>query len=156
VAWLLLDGCAAGPKVVDYRAADLATGEAVSTASLRGSPALLVSWTTWCTECDEVLSGLQGFASSAAAEGVLVVAVNLDAGDVEDRIAEKLTKHGVETRLWRDRQNDFRAAFGALGVPTVVLLDAHGSLSAVLPGAVDFDSAEFHAALDAARGLSAS
>lgn len=147
----LAAGCGGSSAGLDYTAADLTTGEAVSIDHLRGAPALLVSWATWCRECDEELAGLQAFASSAAAEGVAIVAVNLDAADVDDEIQAKVERHGLTVELWRDRRNEFRRAFGALGVPTTVVLDAGGDVVGTFPGAVDFDEADVLAALTEAR-----
>lgn len=134
-----------------YEAKDLRTGATVSVEDLRGAPALLVSWATWCQECDDELEGLQAFVESSAAEGIAVVAVNIDAADVDDDIAAKIEAHGLTTELWRDRRNDFKVAFGVLGVPTTVLLDDEGDVAGTFPGAVDFDDEDVLAALDEVR-----
>jgi peroxiredoxin len=147
----LAAGCGGSGSDV-YAATDLVTGAPVSVEDLRGGPALLVSWATWCRECDEELAGLQAFATSAEAEGVAIVAVNLDAADVEEDIEAKVDRHGLTVGLWRDRRNDFRGAFGALGVPTTVVLDAEGEVVGTFPGAVDFDDDDVLAALEEARG----
>lgn len=144
-------GCG-GSSSSGYTAADLATGDKVAVTDLAGTPALLVSWATWCRECDEELAGLQAFASSAEADGVRIVAVNLDAADVDDAIQQKIDRHGLTVELWRDRRNTFRQAFGALGVPTTVVLDAAGHIVGTFPGAVDFDDHAVLDALDTARG----
>lgn len=148
-----LTGCGDGGAggAVAYEARDLVTDEEVSVASLAGRPALLVSWATWCTECDEVLAGLQAFAASPAADGIEVVAVNLDASDATAAIEAEVDDHGLTTARWRDRRNQFKRAFGALGVPTAVVLDADGAVAATFPGAIDFDDDEVVAALDAVR-----
>jgi thiol-disulfide isomerase/thioredoxin len=148
---VVLAACGGGSERPRYEANDLVTGADVSLDDLRGSPALLVSWTTWCAECDEELAGLAEFARSADAEGLEIVAVNLDAGDVEDEITAKLERHDLSTGLWRDRSNQFRGAFGALGVPTTVLLDADGDVRGTFPGAADFDDAEILAAIEEIR-----
>lgn len=140
-----------GSSAGGYTAADLTTGDAVSVDDLRGAPALLVSWATWCRECDEELAGLQAFATSPEAEGVQIVAVNLDAADVDDAIHDKIDRHGLTVGLWRDRRNTFRQAFGALGVPTTVVLDADGNVVGTFPGAVDFDDHDVLDALATAR-----
>ena len=70
---LLLVSCGGGEGGTGYEVADLATGEPVSVSSLRGEPVLLVSWATWCRECDEELAGLQEFADSDAAHGIHIV-----------------------------------------------------------------------------------
>lgn len=135
---MLLAACGPAEERPPYTAVELRSGDQVSVADLAGQPALLVSWTTWCTECDELLSGLARFASSPAADGVTIVAVNLDAADVSAQIDAKLVEHEVTTALWRDRRNDFKRAFAAIGVPTSVLLDAEGTVVATFPGAADF------------------
>lgn len=141
---------------VSYEAQDLITGEDVSVASTRGEPTLLVSWTTWCTECDEELAGMQAFAESTAAEGIEIIAVNLDAADVTDEINAKVAAHGLTARLWRDRRNDFKRVFGALGVPTTVLIDADGTVVGLFPGAVDFDDEAILDALEQVRDVPSS
>jgi len=155
--WLALAGavvlaaCGSEGDGSSYTATDMVSGEEVSVDSLEGRPALLVSWTTWCTECDEELAGLAAFADSPEAEGIEIVAVNLDAAHVEDEIDAKVSQHGLTTMLWRDRRNEFRSAFGAIGVPTTVLLDAEGEVAGTFPGAVDFEDAEVLEALDGLR-----
>ncbi len=155
--WLALAGaltlvaCGSDSAGDPYTATDMISGEEVSVESLQGQPALLVSWTTWCTECDEELAGLATFAKSPEAEGIEIVAVNLDAANVTDEIDAKVSAHGLTTALWRDRRNEFRSAFGAIGVPTTVLLDAEGEVVGTYPGAVDFQDAEVLEALDELR-----
>ncbi|MEP7112016.1 MAG: TlpA disulfide reductase family protein [Ilumatobacteraceae bacterium] len=150
----LVAGCGndRAASAVSYTAADLATGSEVSVSSLRGTPVLLVSWATWCNECDEELSGLQDFAESNAADGITIVAVNIDASDVGDEINAKIDKHGLTTSLWRDKRNEFKRAFGALGVPTTVLLDANGAMVGLFAGAVDFHEQQVLDALEEVRG----
>lgn len=142
---VVVAGCGGGDGD-GYGAEDLRTGEEVAVQDLAGEPALLVSWATWCRECDEELAGLQAFASSPDADGLAIVAVNLDAADVDEAIDDKIERHGLDVTLWRDRRNEFRQAFGALGVPTTVVLDADGEVVGTFPGAVDFDD---EAVLDA-------
>jgi thiol-disulfide isomerase/thioredoxin len=148
-------GCAGGDggDAVAYLATDLVTGEEVSLEAWRdGRPAVLVSWATWCQECDEQLAALAAFAASPASGGLAVAAVNLDAADVEDEIRAKVDAHGLTTALWRDRRNDFKRSFAALGVPTTVVVGADGTVQAMFPGAADFDDDAVVAALDRARG----
>jgi len=135
-----------------YSAKQLRTGEEVSVTSLKGKPAMLVSWATWCRNCDEELARLQEFESSEASDGISVVAVNLDAASVEDEIDAKIERHGLTVELWRDQTNDFKRHFGALGVPTTVLLDVNGDVVQSFPGVVDFDDPEVAAALKKANG----
>ncbi len=150
---VVVAGCgdAGTTGAVSYSAKDLVTDADVSVASLRGAPVLLVSWATWCAECDEELAGLQDFAESNAADGIEIVAVNIDASDVIAEINAKIDRHSLSTSLWRDKRNEFKRAFGALGVPTTVLLDANGTLVGLFPGAVDFGDQRILEALQKVR-----
>jgi thiol-disulfide isomerase/thioredoxin len=154
ITLVLAAGCAdsVSTGAASYSAKNLVSGADVSVTSLRGTPVLLVSWATWCVECDEELSGLQHFAESNAADGIEIVAVNIDASDVTDEINAKIDKHGLTTSLWRDRRNEFKRAFGAFGVPTTVLLDANGAVVGLFPGAVDFDDHVIRDALEKVQG----
>lgn len=144
-------GDSGGKQAVSYTAATMSSGDKVSLSSLSGHPAVLVSWATWCTECDKELGALQSFAQSPAADGLKIVAVNLDAADVQDEIDAKVERHHLSVELWRDRRNGFKSAFGALGVPTTVVLDRGGTVVGTFPGAVDFSDAAVVAAIDTAR-----
>lgn len=146
VAVVLLAACG-GSGAGGYAATELRSGADVAVADLGGEPVVLTSWATWCAECDDLLEALQGFADSPAAADVAVVAVNLDAADNTAEIDAKIAKHSLTTDVWRDRRNEFRSAFGALGVPTSVVLDADGDVVATFPGVVDFAGPEFTAAL---------
>jgi peroxiredoxin len=143
--------CGSSTGRVAYSAVDMSSGHSVSLGALRGSPVVLVSWTTWCTECDAELQQLHDFVGSSAATGIEVVAVNLDAADNSAEIDAKIERHDLSTRLWRDRHNEFKRAFGAIGVPTTVVVDAGGTVVGVFPGAVDFHDAAIVAALDKVR-----
>lgn len=147
----VLAGCGGGGGDA-YSATALRSGEDVSVESLRGKPVLLVSWATWCRECDEELAGLQEFADSELAEGLQIVAVNLDAANVDEEIDAKIAKHGLTVDLWRDRRNGFKRTFSALGVPTTVLLDSSGEVVDKFPGAVDFDHGDVLEAIDGVLG----
>lgn len=144
-------GCAGDGGGSDYEAVDLRSGKAVSVDSLQGEPAVLVSWATWCKECDEILAGLAEFSEAKDADGIRVVAVNLDAAPVEAKIDEKIARHDLTVELWRDRKNRFKRSFGALGVPTTVVLGRDGSTVATFPGAVDFADTKVLDALEEAR-----
>jgi peroxiredoxin len=115
---------------------------------------VLVSWATWCTECDEELERFEQFAGSPDADGLQIVAVNIDAADVQDEIDAKIERHHLSMALWRDPRNAFKRAFGALGVPTTVVLDRDGQVAGTFPGAVDFDDDAVVTALDSVRGPS--
>lgn len=144
----MLVSCGSTTGPISYEVTDLSTGEPVSLESLPDGPSLLVSWATWCRECDEELARLQAFADSEQADGLNIVAVNLDAAHVDDAIWDKVDRHGLTVALWRDQRNTFRSVFGALGVPTSVLLNTQGEVVGTFPGAVNFEDTAILEALE--------
>jgi len=131
-------GSAAAPE---YTARDRA-GDRVSMADLRGAPALLTSWATWCKECKTLLPDLETFHQHQGADGVKVVAVNINAPGSEGDVVALEKQYGMTMDRWRDVDNDFTQAFRARGVPTSVLVDADGTVVRRWPGGVPIDDAE--------------
>jgi thioredoxin-like negative regulator of GroEL len=108
---------------------------------------LLTSWATWCRDCKELLPALERLHDERGEE-LHVVAVNVNAGGGEERIETMVDDYGLKMELWRDRDNDFTAAFGAPGVPTSVLVDEDGAVVQRWPGAIDLESDEIVRAVD--------
>lgn len=131
-------GSASAPE---YTVRDRA-GHRVSMEDLRGSPALLTSWATWCKECKTLLPDLEQFHEQQGADGVRVVAVNVNApGSASDVVALE-QQYGMTMERWRDVDNDFTQAFRSRGVPTSVLVDADGTVVRRWPGGIPIDDAE--------------
>lgn len=133
-------GCGGGtaPAGRGFRARTTDGGR-VTTASLRGHGALLTSWATWCTECAELLPGLQDIWTDLRTSGLQVVAVNVDRAGEAGAVAAEETGYRMTMPRWRDPDDTFTHAFRARGVPTSVLLDARGDLVRTWPGGVPVD-----------------
>lgn len=117
-------------------------GTAVSMADLRGSPALLTSWATWCKECKTLLPALERFHEEQGPDGVQVVAVNVNAPGSEGDVLDLEREYGMTMARWRDVDNDFTQAFRSRGVPTSVLVDADGTVVRRWPGGIEIDDPE--------------
>lgn len=139
-----------GSSNAPYQAADLNTGRSVSTAGLRGRPALLVSWATWCTQCRAELPGLEQYFEQHKADPLRIVLVNVNSSESRKEIHDVITRYGLSMIEWRDRDNEFGSRFRTVGVPTAVLLDASGKVVKIWPGAINPNGAELAAAL---RGM---
>jgi cytochrome c-type biogenesis protein len=146
-------GSADDEKVIEYAAADLVTGEAVSLTTLRGGPVLLSSWATWCEPCKEELPKLEALYQQRVDDGLQMVAVNVNAaGPAEREIDNMVEQLGLTMPTWRDDENRFTVVFGGMGVPTNVLIGADGRVIQKWLGAVDVDDPAFIAAINAAVG----
>ncbi len=114
----------------------LADGTPVDVASaLAGRPALLNIWAHWCAPCAEELPYLEQYAERAG-EAITVLTVHTD--PAEQAALERLTEYGVRLPGVQDAAGRIRAAVGAPPVmPVSVLIDADGSVAAILPQPFD-------------------
>ena len=124
---------------VDFRARSFDGEQARSTRELRGRPALLTSWATWCTECRYELPQLERLWREQRDQGLQVVAVNVDTTGGVGPPGRAADAYGLTMPLWSDESNSFTSFFGGIGVPTSVLLDERGRIVHVWKGAVDFE-----------------
>lgn len=98
VVAIALGGCGGdSPDTVpSFEAVDTATGSAVTPADLRGQPALLAAWATWCVPCERELPALD-----AAYEATFMpFSVLIDAeGRVQERWLGSLDPDGDRFRV---------------------------------------------------------
>ncbi|MFN8112788.1 MAG: TlpA disulfide reductase family protein [Solirubrobacterales bacterium] len=131
-----------GGEPVTYSARSFDGGEKVSTDDLRGSPALLTSWASWCTECRTELPQLEDFWKSKDSNGLQVVAVNLDSTGGDGPAARAAAEFGLTMPIWSDTDGRFTGYFHGIGVPMSVLLDGDGEVVKVWQGPIDFSDAK--------------
>jgi cytochrome c-type biogenesis protein len=140
----LLAGCGGGGDAAAPSRYDAETleGAPTSVSELRGRAVLLSSWATWCSECKDGLRSLERLWHERRDDGLTTVAVNLDARGIDRRVGPMVSSLGLTMPIWRDPDNAFASAFGAVGVPTSVLLDAEGRVVRTWVGETDFRSEE--------------
>ena len=138
---------------IDYRAQDLRTGESVDLADLRGKAVLLSSWATWCAPCRKELPELDRLYQKHKEDGLEVVAVNVDpAGASSKQVVPTVDELGLTMATWKDREGGFVDAFGAVSVPTNVLVGRDGKVIERWNGPIDPDDDEVRRAVDEAMG----
>lgn len=142
---------------VSFRSTEWRTGRAVTIEDFRGRPVLMSSWATWCEPCKRELPELQEFYVDHRADGLEVVAVNVNvSGPSESKIDPMIQQFGLGMPIWRDANDDFTTTFGGLGVPMTVLIGADGTLLNTWQGEIDTSDREFQAAVNGAIQESAS
>ncbi len=134
----------------DLALTTLADGAPTTLAGLRGSPVLLSSWATWCGECKPHLPDLEGLWKARGADGLAVVAVNVDGPGINREIAPMVEGVGLTMPVWLDPHRAFATAFGMSGVPSTVLLDRSGHVIRRWLGPVDFMGDDVIDAVDVA------
>jgi peroxiredoxin len=103
-------------------AARLLDGAPVSLNDFRGRPLLLHFWATWCPVCTLAQGGIHRIAEDHA-----VLTIALDTA-TDEEIRRWMRDQGVSYPVIRDPAAEIAGRFGVRGVPTSVIVDAHGQI----------------------------
>jgi thiol-disulfide isomerase/thioredoxin len=114
-------------------------GESIALADYAGTPVVLNFWASWCPFCVAEMPDFEDV-SNAHADQVVFVGVNLqdDAGAADSLAIET----GVTYQLARDPQGVVYSAFGGIGMPTTVFIDADGVVRDVVTGQLSSEDLE--------------
>ncbi len=112
----------------------------LSLASLRGSVVLLEFWATWCRSCVEVFPKVKRLHEQHAGRGLHVLALTrhyytspgpVESADKELELIQKyLLEHGLEFPVGVSEDATTQMTYGAVGLPTVALIDRRGVVRA--------------------------
>ncbi len=108
-------------------------GPRVTLATLRGKPALVLFWASWCPPCAHEAPEVERFAQSPAGKGRLVTV------DYEDDSLSE-AKHFIRQYRWtlpvlRDEDGTVGFDYGvSTGLPVTFVLDAEGRIRQELRG----------------------
>lgn len=114
---------------------DFAGGDTTLT-SLQGRPVLVNFWRSDCPPCVTEMPDLERIHQEL---GDRVAFVGLAFQDRDDAARELAARTGVTYPLGFDRDGRVAQAFGAIGLPTTVLIDREGTIVYVHLGAVQAD-----------------
>ena len=98
----------------------------------QGHPIVLNFWATWCAPCRWEMPQFISVQDRLEAEGLLVIAVNLQEGvDVIRPYAEDF---GIDFPIVLDRNGSVADKYSLLGVPTSYFIDRDGVIRSVFHG----------------------
>jgi thiol-disulfide isomerase/thioredoxin len=127
-----LAGCAtveartALPRLPQAQVAGLDGAATTLAAELRGRPALVTLWATWCEACMREMDPLQRLAAKAWASGGVVVAVAV--GEPRDKVASFVAGKNISYPQLVDEGFHFADALGARRVPATLVVDGRGEV----------------------------
>jgi cytochrome c biogenesis protein CcmG, thiol:disulfide interchange protein DsbE len=107
------------------------TGSPVTLGSLRGRPAVINFWASWCGPCRREAPALAAF-SSAVGDRARVVGV--DWSDNPGNARAFVHRFGWSYSNLRDASGAVGNDYGIQGLPTTFVLDRRGRIAAILRG----------------------
>jgi cytochrome c biogenesis protein CcmG, thiol:disulfide interchange protein DsbE len=107
------------------------SGHRVDLASLRGRPAFINFWASWCEPCKEEAPELKRFDAGLGNRATLV---GVDWGDSEDNARAFIAKSGWDYPILRDPSQKVGTRYGLNGLPTTFVLDSEGNIVQTLQG----------------------
>jgi thiol-disulfide isomerase/thioredoxin len=108
----------------------------------RGTAVLLNFWATWCPPCVQELPALDRLQSALAGQGLTVVALSIDEGDIDVPVSFVRRLGLTNLAVYQDFTGAAANAFPLYGLPITYLIDRDGRVIGYIVGAVDWDSAE--------------
>jgi cytochrome c biogenesis protein CcmG/thiol:disulfide interchange protein DsbE len=130
-AELLTAGGGSSPRPAPELPTQVLSGKRVDLASLRGKPAVVNFWASWCGPCKEEAPELKRFSESLGGRASMV---GVDWGDAEDNAREFIAKAGWRYPILRDPSQKVGTEYGLNGLPTTFVLDSDGNIVETLQG----------------------
>jgi cytochrome c biogenesis protein CcmG, thiol:disulfide interchange protein DsbE len=106
-------------------------GPKVTLADLRGKPALVNFWASWCEPCREEAPEVERLSRSLHGRAAVVA---VDYTDQEASARSFLRKYGWTFPVLSDPDGIYGAHYGFSGLPATVVLDPEGRIATVLRG----------------------
>jgi len=108
------------------------SGPPVTIADLRGRPAALVFWATWCNPCRAEAGAVEAVARAVAGHARVVGIDYSDSGDWRGFVRA----HGWTFPVLADPNGATLDAYGiTVGIPATVIVDSGGRIAAIRYGA---------------------
>ena len=106
-------------------------GKRVDLDSLRGKPAVVNFWASWCAPCKQEAPELERFSESLDGRATLV---GVDWNDSADNARDFIAKSGWSYPVLRDPTQKVGTQYGLNGLPTTFVLDSDGRIVDTLQG----------------------
>ena len=110
---------------------EVLAGRRVDLAALRGAPAAVTFWASWCGPCRREAPALRQLARAVRGRARVV---GVDAADEGPAARAFVARFGWTFPVLRDGHGTTARAYGVVGLPTTYVLDSRGRVARVLIG----------------------
>jgi cytochrome c biogenesis protein CcmG, thiol:disulfide interchange protein DsbE len=110
---------------------EVLSGHRVDLESLRGKPALVNFWASWCAPCKQEAPELRRFAQQVGHRATLV---GVDWNDRPENARAFIAESDWRYSVLRDSSGEVGNAYGLNGLPTTFVLDPSGHIVQKLQG----------------------
>ncbi len=111
-------------------------GGTFTSASLAGRPSVVLFWASWCPPCSDPGGALDALGAAIGPRRSEMNVVTVASSDPPADLAAYLVKHPTELPVVLDDDGARLQAWGFIGIPSFILLDAAGRVAAVHAGAI--------------------
>ncbi|HUD93185.1 TlpA disulfide reductase family protein [Sphingobium sp.] len=144
-----LDRSKAGAPAPDFAFLDPDGGER-TLQDYAGKPMLVNLWATWCAPCVAEMPTLDLIAATHSGKGLAVLTISQDNQGMK-AVQPFFEKHKLpHLKGYADPENQFGFHYATGLLPTTIVYDAQGKEMVRVVGAMDWESAEGKALIDAA------
>jgi len=113
------------PKAPDFALKDTA-GKMFRLSAVKGKPVLIFFGTTWCPGCRSEIPNYKKVYETYAPRGLEVLYINIM--EPPAKVMRFIKATGITYRTLLDEEGAVAELYGAVGVPTIVLVDRDGQL----------------------------
>ncbi|MEE8318786.1 MAG: redoxin family protein [Dehalococcoidales bacterium] len=121
-----------GKLAPDFQLSNL-EGQSVSLSDFRGQPVLVNFWASWCGPCRYEMPFLQQIHEEQAANGLVVLGINL--GESPGEVREFMGEFGLTFTTLLDSEQDVALMYNVRSIPTTLLIDENGVIQGRKVGA---------------------
>jgi cytochrome c biogenesis protein CcmG, thiol:disulfide interchange protein DsbE len=131
LAEVLTAGGESSPRPAPQLPSEVLRGPRMDLASLRGKPALVNFWASWCKPCQQEAPELKRFDETLGNKANLV---GVDWNDTPSNARKFIAASGWQYPILRDPSQHVGYAYGLNGLPTTFVLNAQGQIVETLQG----------------------
>lgn len=132
-----------------------ASGHELGLDKFRGKVILVNLWATWCAPCRAEMPSLDRLEAAEGGANFQVVAIAEDAGGMAKVKSFLAAVHASHITPYVDTSLEAAHAFGAIGLPTSLLIDREGRVIGRLVGAAAWDEPAARALIEKAEKIPA-